>query len=228
MEEGYNISTIEIELNQLLTTIPSDLLPTLYATLESSIKKLHEPMQLAIIGKISSSKSTLVNAILRKDSVMATGQMEVTYNVGWLKYGMPESDIIIHHKDGSPDSYRKPEDFLRWTVESDGRKELLDNVSYIEMFDDAEILREINIIDTPGLDAIRGQDSQNTLDFLKHVRPDAVIMLFTNSIAENTLEVVQDFNQGGNFNPLNAIGVLSKIDVLWMEDAAHKDRKSVV
>lgn len=221
MEEGYNISGIEIELKQLLTTIPSDLLPTLYATLESSIKKLHEPMQLAIIGKISSSKSTLVNAILRKDSVMATGQMEVTYNVGWLKYGMPESDIIIHHKDGSPDSYRKPDDFLRWTIESDGRKELLDNVSYIEMFDDAEILREINVIDTPGLDAIRGQDSQNTLDFLKHVRPDAVIMLFTNSIAENTLEVVQDFNQGGNFNPLNAIGVLSKIDVLWMEDVAH-------
>lgn len=50
------------------------------------------------------------------------------------------------------------------------------------------------------------------------MRPDAVIMLFTNSIAENTLEVVKDFNSGGNFNPLNAIGVLSKIDLLWMQD----------
>lgn len=221
MEEGYNINAIEIELNELFKTIPSGSLPILHETLERSIKKLHEPMQLAIIGKISSSKSTLVNAILGKDGVMATGQMEVTYNVGWLKYGAPESDIIIHHKDGSPDSYRKPEEFLRWTIESDGRKELLNNVSYIETFDDAEILREINIIDTPGLDAVRGQDSQNTLDFLKHVRPDAVIMLFTNSVAENTLKVVQDFNRGGNFNPLNAIGVLSKIDILWMEDAEH-------
>ena len=221
MEEGYNINAIEIELNELFKTIPSGSLPILHETLERSIKKLHEPMQLAIIGKISSSKSTLVNAILGKDGVMATGQMEVTYNVGWLKYGAPESDIIIHHKDGSPDSYRKPEEFLRWTIESDGRKELLNNVSYIETFDDAEILREINIIDTPGLDAVRGQDSQNTLDFLKHVRPDAVIMLFTNSVAENTLKVVQDFNRGGNFNPLNAIGILSKIDILWMEDAEH-------
>lgn len=221
MEEGYNINAIEIELNELFKTIPSGSLPILHETLERSIKKLHEPMQLAIIGKVSSSKSTLVNAILGKDGVMATGQMEVTYNVGWLKYGAPESDIIIHHKDGSPDSYRKPEEFLRWTIESDGRKELLNNVSYIETFDDAEILREINIIDTPGLDAVRGQDSQNTLDFLKHVRPDAVIMLFTNSVAENTLKVVQDFNRGGNFNPLNAIGVLSKIDILWMEDAEH-------
>ena len=221
MEESYKIGAIETELNELLRTLPSGMFPALHEALECSVKKLHEPMQLAIIGKISSSKSTLVNAILGKDGVMATGQMEVTYNVGWLKYGMPESDIIIHHKDGSPDSYRKPEEFLRWTIDDDGRKEMLNNVSYIETFDDAEILREINIIDTPGLDAIRGQDSQNTLDFLKRVRPDAVIMLFTNSVAENTLEVVKDFNRGGNFNPLNAIGILSKIDVLWMEDAEH-------
>ena len=200
MEEGYNINAIEIELNELFKTIPSGSLPILHETLERSIKKLHEPMQLAIIGKISSSKSTLVNAILGKDGVMATGQMEVTYNVGWLKYGAPESDIIIHHKDGSPDSYRKPEEFLRWTIESDGRKELLNNVSYIETFDDAEILREINIIDTPGLDAVRGQDSQNTLDFLKHVRPDAVIMLFTNSVAENTLKVVQAIGSQVHFS----------------------------
>lgn len=129
MEEGYNINAIEIELNELFKTIPSGSLPILHETLERSIKKLHEPMQLAIIGKISSSKSTLVNAILGKDGVMATGQMEVTYNVGWLKYGAPESDIIIHHKDGSPDSYRKPEEFLRWTIESDGRKELLNNAN---------------------------------------------------------------------------------------------------
>lgn len=221
MEESYNIDIIETELNELLKALPSGILPALHEALERSVKKLREPMQLAIIGKISSSKSTLVNAVLGKDGVMATGQMEVTYNVGWLKYGLPESDIIIHHKDGSPDSHRKPEEFLRWTIESDGRNELLNNVSYIETFDDAEILREINIIDTPGLDAIRGQDSQNTLDFLKQVRPDAVIMLFTNSVAENTLAVVQDFNRGGNFNPLNAIGILSKIDVLWMEDAEH-------
>ena len=75
MEEGYNINAIEIELNELFKTIPSGSLPILHETLERSIKKLHEPMQLAIIGKISSSKSTLVNAILGKDGVMATGQI---------------------------------------------------------------------------------------------------------------------------------------------------------
>ena len=81
------------------------------AELDFARSKLLEPMQLAIIGKISSSKSTLVNAILGKDHVMATGQMEVTYNVGWLKYGDPESDIIIHHKDGSEPTRKSPSEF---------------------------------------------------------------------------------------------------------------------
>ena len=50
-------------------------------------------MQLAIIGKISSSKSTLVNAILGKDGVMATGQMEVTYNAVSYTHLMGEQSM---------------------------------------------------------------------------------------------------------------------------------------
>ena len=98
MENRYNIEGIEIGLEEIVRLIPNDLY-ALKESIRQSIRKLHEPMQLAIIGKISTSKSTLVNAILGKDEVMATGQMEVTYNVGWLKYGTPNNDIIIHHKD---------------------------------------------------------------------------------------------------------------------------------
>lgn len=217
-ENGYNMASVDAGLAELQKLLPVGKMELLRETLAASRQKLNEPMQLAIVGKISSSKSTLVNAILGKEEVMSTGQMEVTYNVGWLKYGSPQNDIIIHHKDGTPDLHKSPQDFHDWTVDNEGKKELINNVSYIETFDDAEILRDINIIDTPGLDAVRGQDSQNTLDFLKNVRPDAVIMLFTHSVAESILDVVRDFNSGGNFNPLNAIGVLSKIDVLWMED----------
>lgn len=221
-EDGYNIASVDTGLAELQKLLPAGRLELLRETLEAARRKLHEPMQLAIVGKISSSKSTLVNAILGKEEVMSTGQMEVTYNVGWLKYGSPQNDIIIHHKDDTPDLYKSPQDFHDWSVDCEGKKELIDNVSYIELFDDAEILRDINIIDTPGLDAVRGQDSQNTLDFLKKVRPDAVIMLFTHSVAESILDVIRDFNSGGNFNPLNAIGVLSKIDVLWMEDCERE------
>ena len=175
---------------------------------------IDKPMQLAIIGKISSSKSTLVNAILGKEELLPTGQKEVTFNVCWLKYGDPRADVVIHHKDGSPER-RVPRAQLDALATIEGGN--LDNISYIEIFDDSEILRSINIIDTPGLDALRNKDSQNTLDFIAHVRPDAVIMLFTHSVSDNVLDIVRQFNAESAFSPLNALGVLTKIDVLWQE-----------
>ncbi len=121
---------------------------------------------------------------------------------------------------------KAPSDFKKWSVTPD----VMNNVSYIEVFDDAEILKSINIIDTPGLDAERNKDSQNTLDFLSKVRPDAVIMLFTHSIAESTLKVVEDFNSCGMFSPINAIGIQSKIDISWMEQADDypSERRSAI
>lgn len=122
---------------------------------------------------------------------------------------------MLHFKDGRPSQKRNRKEFDKLSVESDAKN--LDDISYIETFDDSEILKEINIIDTPGLDALRGKDSQNTLDFISKIHPDAVIMLFTHSVSENILDVVRQFNAGSEFTPLNAIGILSKIDVLWQE-----------
>ncbi len=215
MDDIYDISGIKRGLNGIMQMIPSSSMPKLHTVLGDAIKRMDEPMQLAIIGKISSSKSTLVNAILGKNEIMVTGQKEVTYNVGWLKYGKPDSDIIIHHKDNTPVTIKSQKEFSLWSTENHGRE--IDNISFIEVFNDAEILKEINIIDTPGLDALRGKDSQNTLDFIQKVHPDAVIMLFTHSVSENVLDIVRQYNVGSSFNPLNAIGVLSKIDVLWQE-----------
>lgn len=102
MQPDYNISEIKSGLNECLSLVQSPVMRNLEIAIRKSIDKLDEPMQLAIIGKISSSKSTLVNAILGKDELMSTGQKEVTYNVGWLKYGKSDSDIIIHYKDNRP------------------------------------------------------------------------------------------------------------------------------
>lgn len=215
MTGQHDIESIKEGLRECLALATPRSLAPLAEALKASLTKLDEPMQLAIIGKISSSKSTLVNAILGKDGLMSTGHKEVTYNVGWLKYGPTDSDIIIHYKDSRPAARKSVAEFANLSVLTSDAE--IDNISHIELFDDSEILREINIIDTPGLDALRGKDSQNTLDFISKVRPDAVVMLFTHSVAENTLEVVRQFNAGAQFNPLNAIGVLSKIDVLWQE-----------
>ena len=164
MSDSRTIDSIKSGLADCMQLAQAPAMNRLRDVLAASIRKLDEPMQLAIIGKISSSKSTLVNAILGKNELMSTGQKEVTYNVGWLKYGDSSSDIILHFKDGRPPKRKSRREFDNLSVQSNA--EDLDEISYIETFDDSEILKTINIIDTPGLDALRGKDSQNTLDFI--------------------------------------------------------------
>lgn len=224
MQTDYNIQGIKEGLVESLALAQTPLTRGIEEAIRKSVTKLDEPMQLAIIGKISSSKSTLVNAILARNELMSTGQKEVTYNVGWLKYGKPDSDIILHYKDGRSPARKSRKEFE--ALSADARHHEIDNISYIELFDDSEILKEINIIDTPGLDAKREKDSRNTLDFISKVRPDAVVMLYTHAVAENVLDIVAQFNAGTSLSPLNAIGVLSKIDVLWQE-TIPRDKKAL-
>ena len=186
------------------------------SAIEGVTRNLESPMQLAIIGKVSSSKSTLVNAILGQADIVGTGQMEETFNVSWLKYGSSNDDIRVVFKDGSTTLVPR-NNWKNWSGQE--RNVLKDKVKYLEVTYEHEILKQINIIDTPGLDSAKGIDSRNTIDFLTDIRPDAVIMVFTKGLAQSTLDVVKEFQGGGrnsfSLSPLNAIGLLSKTDYLW-------------
>lgn len=192
--------------------------------IDDAISRLRQPMQLAIIGKISSSKSTLVNAILGKEEVVRTGKMEETFNVSWLKYGSETKDIEVTFKDGHKEPVRR-EEWAKWSSRK-GENAFRESVRYIEVTYPHEILKKLNIIDTPGLSAESKIDSQNTIDFLKEVRPDAVLFLFSKSIDKDSLSVLNEFQNSevaSRFllTPLNAIGILAKPDTLWA--ASHCD-----
>ncbi len=213
------LESLQILVNNKIST------PLVFDKIQEALERLSQPMQLAIIGKISSSKSTLVNAILRKEEVVRTGQMEETFNVSWLKFGDTNADIKVVFKNGDV-RYVPHNDWEIWTSHQH-ENVLKEQVKYIEVSFEDSILKKINIIDTPGLDALSEIDSKNTISFLKEIKPDAVIMLFTKSIAESTFSILQDFqNIGSNsfsLSPLNAIGVLSKVDTMWSSMMPEKD-----
>ena len=203
--------------------------------IDKCIQRLNEPIQLAIIGKISSSKSTLVNALLGGSNVVATGQSELTYNVNWLTYGDECADIEIFFKDGSRE--KKPRN--EWnklanrvetddTLANDKFKKYADSIKYIRVPHNCEILKYVNIIDTPGLYSYYRTDSQNTIDFLKEVKPDAVVMLFTKSVLAEDLDTLKAFQGSSNrslfsLTPLNAVGLLAKIDTNWKSTEFDKN-----
>lgn len=179
--------------------------------------RMREPMQLAVVGRLSSSKSTLVNAILGKEEV-GTGHEAETFNVSWLKYGDDDAPVIVHFKDGREQRVERKE-WKEWTSHK-GQQSLKTEVKYVEKTSSNEMLKQVNVIDTPGLDATSKVDSENTIEFLKNVNPDAVILVFSKSLSEDTLKLINEFqncseNISFSINPLNALGVLSKIDEYW-------------
>ena len=210
---SYSISTC---LTSCLAKARQGGLDIIASTIQRIVDNIDAPMQLAIIGKVSSSKSTLVNAILGKEDVVGTGQMEETFNVSWLKYGPSDSDIKVQFKDGTY-RYVPRKDWKLWSGQE--QNTLKDKVKYLEVTYDHEILKNINIIDTPGLDSAKGTDSRNTIDFLTEVRPDAIIVVFTKGLAQSTMDVVKEFQSSRinsfSISPLNAVGLLSKTDYFW-------------
>lgn len=217
--EGLVYNIIEdclIECKQLLSS--SQWMTYTRRAISDVEKRMCEPMQLAIVGRISSSKSTLVNAILGKPEVVRTGHEAETFNVSWLKYGDDEAPIVVYFKDGHSQAVERQE-WVEWASHK-GEQTLKTDVKYIEVTSSYEMLKYINIIDTPGLDATSKIDSENTIEFLKTVNPDAVILLFSKSLSEDTLKLINEFQNSEtklsfSINPMNALGVLSKVDMNW-------------
>ena len=183
-----------------------------------AIERLSQPMQLAIIGRLSSSKSTLVNALLGNPNIAKTDKSEETFNVSWIKFGENEDELTIVLKNNTKIHAPKSK-LLDWTSRH-GQNTLKDQVGHIEISVKDDFLKTVNIIDTPGLDSAYGVDSKNTIRFLSEVKPDAVVMLFTKSINVETLEILSEFQR--NFcsdsfgiSPMNAIGVMGKVDEMW-------------
>lgn len=183
-----------------------------------ALERLVQPMQLAIIGRLSSSKSTLVNALLGNPDIAKTDKSEETFNVSWIKYGEEEQEITIVFKDGKKIKAQRSS-LADWTSRHSRNARCFD-ISHIEIPVKNEFLKSVNIIDTPGLDSAYGSDSQNTIRFLEEVKPDAVVMLFTKSINSETLETLTEFqkrfcSESYRISPMNAIGVMGKVDELW-------------
>lgn len=208
-------------------------LQNLYRKIDQCYQQLDLPMRVAIVGMIKAGKSTMMNALLG-EKIVATGTVEATFNVNWLKYGESKS-LLVHYKNGSPPEPKSFEELealtLRAEANSDSFNYLL-SIKYIELSYPNPILKKFNLIDTPGLASAYEADSENTKNFLQlhgqeltqatqeeASNADAVIYLFAKSFSESSQNTMAEF-QGAAFGqatPINAIGVLTKVDDYWSD-----------
>lgn len=198
----------------------------LQAEIKSMLGRIEEPLRVAVVGVMKAGKSTLMNALL-KEPVLITGTVETTYTVSWFRYGK-EPALTIVFRDGT-EQKALFSDLELWTVRAKLRENpRMDDVKYIIIYYPNEVLKQMELIDTPGLLSSYGIDSENTLDFLglkkdadeatrqEASNADAVVFAFTRGLQQSNAELLASFHGSATSStPINAIGVFTQADILW-------------
>lgn len=194
------------------------------ANIEDAAGQLDARMRLALVGRISSGKSTLVNALLGKD-IVATGAQELTFTVTWLRYARHPS-LTLHFRDGRPPQQRDLAE-LEWLSTN---RDLLSSTDYLEVGLSNDAMLDYDLIDTPGLDSHLRVDQENTLRMMRltplelrastishAARAHAIVLVFCRALAVSDEDLVAEF-QGATFGtatPVTAVGALTKVETMW-------------
>ena len=199
----------------------------LLENLDEMQKRLDAPLRVAVVGMMKAGKSTFMNALMGAN-LLYTGNLETTYTVGWFQYA-PKPYLTICLRNGK--TKEAPfEELEKWSVRSyEKENPQINDVKYLIIHYPSDVLKQLEFIDTPGLNSIYGTDAQNTLDFLsikssedtlyEASMADAVIYAFSRSAAGFDKEILDAFYQGGgNSSPINSIGILTKVDATGIWD----------
>lgn len=169
------------------------------------IDTLNEPPLIAVIGQFSSGKSTFLNALLGQD-ILPSGLTPVTAKAVRLKFAkMPL--LSVKFINGS-------ESLLASSDLAELNK-LGEQVSGMTLYAPSEILKEINFIDTPGLNSLRDADTKETKNTLKKVSGAIWLSLANNAAKASELESIKEILKA---NDLKAICLINQKDKLSKEE----------
>ncbi len=177
-------------------------------------ERLDGALRVAIAGRVKAGKSTLLNALVG-ERLAPTDAGECTRVVTWYQQGTAY-DVTAIGYDGQATAvpFRRIDGAL--TFDLDGlRTEVIER---IVVSWPSSALRELTLIDTPGLASLSAANSLRTTEFLAldEMRPsdaDAVIYLMRHLHRRDAefLGSFMDRSVAGS-SPVNAVAVLSRAD----------------
>jgi Dynamin family len=199
--------------------------------MEGMAKQVHEPCVVAVVGRVKVGKSTFVNALLGED-LAKVGTTETTATINYFTYGSPDPGrpARCHWRGGkTTDESRAFLDGLQGNDLETLRR--ADGIDHLEYFLPNPFLKQITLVDTPGTGAVVDEHQDRTAEFLqlnsslrdRHDEDtrrlgdtaDAVIYLVGQVAKATDQEFLREFSEttGGRSSALNAIGILSKIEL---------------
>ncbi|SFS86006.1 dynamin family protein [Saccharopolyspora flava] len=186
------------------------------------LRRLGAPLQVAVAGRIKSGKSTLVNALIGR-RVAPTDVGECTRLVTRFQYGTVDRVEVAFH------------DGRRQTVPFDPAGGIpadlgvdFDEVSHLEAYLTNAVLRDLTVIDTPGLGSLDSDSVARTeqalgtqqLDPVSRdavIGAEAVLYVVTQGVRADDEQALAAFTAATasrEAGPVNAIAVLNKADMI--------------
>lgn len=215
MAESARPSALTESVGALLTAARSSAVtPAAAAALTEAQERLTGPLRLAIAGKVKAGKSTLLNALVGEE-LAPTDAGECTSIVTWYSDG-DHPEVTLHPSDGPPvrTTYRRAGGAL--DIDLGGRAPA--QISRIDVRWPSSRLRDLTLIDTPGMESISTDLSAKTLQVLTPETDappavDAVLYLLRHAHASDArfLEAFHDTDLAHG-TPMNTVGVLSRAD----------------
>lgn len=171
-------------------------------------EEAERPLMIMIMGEFKTGKSTFINTLLGED-VMATDAAPATAVVSLLRYGS-EREVKLYLQDGSV----KPYDFTSLaeiTAEGDASKQALrDSIAYVEICLPNELLKRVNLIDTPGLNVHNDRHIKQT-ESLMHTA-DIVFWVFNAARSATRTELAEIEKLGQRLKPFAIVNRIDNID----------------
>jgi len=180
--------------------------------LDDALRRLSEPLRVAIAGRVKAGKSTLLNALLAEE-LAATDAGECTALVTWYRYGPVARAVVV---------LRTGERRSRPVAREGGAVEVdlgapVEEVDHVEVHWPSSRLRDVTYLDTPGIASLSTEVSARTEAALaagdRPAVADCVIYLLRHAHARD-VAFLEAFHQEdlARGTPLNTVGVLSRAD----------------
>jgi GTPase SAR1 family protein len=195
------------------------------------LRRLGAPLQVAVAGRIKSGKSTLVNALIGR-RVAPTDVGECTRLVTRFSYGTVDRVEVVL-TDGTKQVL--PFD-AQGMIPADLGGGDLAKISHLEAYLTNAVLRDLTVIDTPGLGSLDAASVARTESLLAgELDPvstsavagaEAVIYVVTQSVRADDQQALAAFaaaTASREAGPVNVIAVLNKADTIAPESVAGAD-----
>lgn len=195
---------------------------------ETIRRRLHGDFQLVVVGDFKRGKSTLINALLGK-AVVPTAVTPETVTINKLSYAeTPRIEAVLKNKKRI--SLSQPE--LTRSALDELMRRLPATIDFIDIRLDHEGLRNITVVDTPGMGDLMKAFDEQVADYL--VNADAIIYVVsaraplscTEQAFLSTTVMPQSFSRV--FLAVNMADTLETAENLQKIERLTKDRAEVI